>query len=522
MPKPIANLADNQPAPSSTKNKDILTAAKGGGITFLGKIFEYFARFVFGIIIARVVGAEQFGLYNLAITVSLIASNMAMFGLQVGMVRFLPPAIREQDERSIWGIIGVCVGIPLFISISLAVSLFLAADPLADLLFHDPRMVPLLRIVSMLVPLDTLGSMAYVVTISFKQPKYSVIANNILTPLIKLLLAVGFLAVGFSTQGVLAAHIIATAAGLAILTNYLIALLPQRRVWSAAGKLSRQLLRYSIPVHLGWMVKTLNSTFSTLVLGFLGLATGVGIFTVASTLSMVGSMFFSSVGNISTPIIADLHSQGLFSQMKSYYQTTTRWMVLFNLPVFMTSIFFAKPLLGIFGDDFTSGEASMMILAFGTLAYTGTGIGSNILDMTDHQRINTVNSVLMVLVTIVLNVLLIPVWGVNGAAAAWSLSTILVNFVCLIEVWVFVGMQPYNLSFYKPIAAGLVAALPVFLVNHYIKLPLLIHLVIGGGSMWITYGLALYLLKLSADDRIVVDSLLSRIRAKHVQDVSSS
>jgi O-antigen/teichoic acid export membrane protein len=439
---------------------------------------------------------------------------MAMLGLQVGMMRFLSPAINDRNDVGAWGIIQVSIGLPALFSLALGAGLFLFAEPLAALLFHDPRMAPLLRIVSLLVPLDTLASMAYVITMSFKQPKYSVIANYIIAPLVKLLLAAGFLAVGLSTQGVLVAQVIASAAALAVMIYFVNALFPLRRALGSATGYIGQLLRYSLPVHLGWMINVLRSNFSTFVLGFLGLTTGVGVFTAASRFSMIGSMFYLSVGNISTPIIADLHSQCNSSQMKAYYQTTTRWMLMFNLPVFLTSVLFAKPLLSIFGDDFTTGVASMMILAIGTLAYTATGFGANILDMTDHPKVNTTNSVLMVFITIALNLVLIPQWGVVGAATASSLSMVMVNVLCLIEVWALLGMQPYNRSFLKPVIAGLAAALGAFLLNHSLDLPSLLQLILGGGLLWSVYALTLYLLKLSPEDRVVIERLLSRFRPK--------
>lgn len=510
---PLVETTQINPSGARAKSQDIITAAKGGGISFGGKFFEYVVRFGFGILIARVVGVEQYGLYTLATTVSLIASNMAMLGLQTGMVRFLPPAIRENDNQSIWGIIQVCVGLPAIFSLLLAAGLFLLAGPLAALLFHDPRMVSLLRIVSLLVPLDTMASMAYVITISYKQPKYSVIANNIITPLLKLLLAAGFLAVGLSTKGVLLSQVIASAAGLAVMVYFVNALISLKRALGPANRPTRKLLRYSIPVHLGWMVNTLRSMFSTLVLGFLGLATGVGLFTAASRFSMIGTMFYSSLGNISTPIIADLHSQSETSQMKAYYQTTTRWLVMFNLPVFLTSVIFAKPLLWIFGDDFTSGAASMVILAIGTLAYTGTGVGANILDMTDHPRVNTANSVIMVFIAIFLNVLFVPPWGVVGAATASAISTVLANVVCLIEVWILLKMQPYNRSLLKPLAAGFAAALVAVLLNRILNISTLLQLIVGGGSLWIVYAVTLYLLKFPPDDQIVFERFLSRFRS---------
>jgi O-antigen/teichoic acid export membrane protein len=251
-----------------------------------------------------------------------------------------------------------------------------------------------------------------------------------------------------------------------------------------------------------------------MVLGLLGLTAGVGVFAAASRISLIGSMFYTSIGNISTPIIADLHSRGEASLMKTYYQTTTRWLVMFNLPVFLTSVLFAKPLLSIFGDDFTAGATSMMILAIGTLTYTCTGVGANILDMTDHPKVNMVNSMVMVLIIIGLNFLLIPRWGVNGAAAATALSTTLVNIFCLLEVWYFDHMLPYNKSFLKPLLSGLIAAPLTFLLIQHLTASLLLQLAIGGTFLWGTYALALYLLRINTEDIAVFEHLLSRLRLK--------
>jgi O-antigen/teichoic acid export membrane protein len=507
-------IIDNSPTPNLSNTQDIFTAAKGGGVTFAGKLFEYAVRFVFGILIARVIGVEQFGLYTLATTVSAIATNVAMLGLQVGMVRFLPPAIREKDAPGIRGIIQICIGFPALFSLTLAAGLFLLANPVANLVFHDPRLMPMVRIASMLIPLDTLASMAYVITISFKQPKYSVIANNIVAPLAKLLLAAGFLAIGFSTNGVLVSQVIASAAAMVVLGYYVNALFSLKGFIGSVKRSTRQILRYSFPAYLGWIVNTVRSTLSTMVLGFVGLTTGVGVFTAASRFSMIGSMFYLSVGNISTPIIADLHSRGEISQMKAYYQTTTRWMVMFNLPVFLTSVLFAKPLLSIFGDDFTAGTISMMILAIGTLAYTCTGVGANILDMTDHPKVNMVNSMILVFITIGLNILLIPGWGVNGAAAATALSTTIINIICLLEVWYFDHMLPYNKSFLKPLLSGLIAAPLTYLLLQHLPLSLLLQLVVGGIFLWGTYALVLYLLRFDAEDISVIEHLLSRLYIK--------
>lgn len=499
---------------NSSNSQDILTAAKGGGVSFAGKIFEYIIRFAFGIFIARVVGLEQYGLYTLAITVSLVATNIAMLGLQTGLVRFLPESIREKDDKTTWEIIQVSIGIPLIFGLVLALGLFFLADNLAVLLFHDLRLAPLLRISSLLIPLDTLATLSYVITISYKQPKYSVITDNILAPVMKLLLAASFLAIGLSTKGIIIAQIISSTTALVVLLYFVNSLFPLIRPLGSTFKHFGKLMRYSLTVYWGWIVNTLSATFTTLALGFVGLASGVGVYTAASRFSLIGSMFYLSIGNISTPIIADLYSQGNTAQLKAYYQTTARWLITFNLPVFLTSVLYAKPLLSLFGDDFTTGFASMIILAIGTLAYTSTGLGANTLDMTDHPKVNSINSVILVTILIILNILLVPRYEVIGAALATSISTVLINLICLVEVWVLLRVQPYNRHLLKPLLAGLIAGLVAVIINRFLPLPYLLQLVVGGGMLWFVYFGMLLLFKLPQEDMVIVESTLAKIRSR--------
>ena len=263
-------------------------------------------------------------------------------------------------SASIWGIIQVGWGLPALLSLTLAAGLFLLADPLANLVFHDPRLVPVFRLVSLIIPLDTLAALAYVVTISYKRPEFSVLANNIVSPLVKLFLTIAVLAAGLSILGLLTVQVVGSGVGLVMIVYFVNSLFPLRRPLQAARRNTGQLLRYSLPVYLGWMVNIVRGTLETLVLGIVGLTTGVGVYAAAARLSSVGNMFYLSIGNISTPIIADLYSRGETGPLKAYYQTTTRWLLTFNLPLFLTFAIFAKPLLSIFGEDFATGATALI------------------------------------------------------------------------------------------------------------------------------------------------------------------
>lgn len=507
-----AGLPATQLSSSSSQGKDILTAAKGGGILFVGRLFEYTVRIVFSIVVARSLGAEQYGLYSLGYALVPILSMLALLGLQTGMVRYMPTAIRQRDDAGVWGIIQVGAGLPAALSLVLAAGLFLLADPLASQVFKEPRLAPVLRLMCLCIPLEALSFIAFTINQSFKRLEYNVLANNVVLPLTKLFLTMGVLATGLGTLGVVTAHVIASALGLALLVYFVNSLFSLKRPWRAAGHTAGTLLRYSLPTYPGWVINTVRGTFETLVLGILGLTTGVGIYTVTARFTLIGSMFMGSIAGISAPIMADLHSRREASQLKAFYKTTTRWLVMFNLPLFLTVVIFATPLLSIFGADFESGATALMILAVGTLVYTGTGVGATVLDMTDHPKVNSINSAFAVFIAIGLDLLLIPLWGVVGAATASALATVLINVVCLLEVFFLDHMLPYERNVLKPVVAGLVSAAVTCLINERLTLVPLLELMVGTAVLWSVYALTLIALGVSAEDLVVVNRVRSRLK----------
>jgi O-antigen/teichoic acid export membrane protein len=506
---------------AASSGQNILTAAKGGGISFAGKMFEYIIRFVFSILVARTIGAQQFGLYTLGVTVAEIVTLFALLGLQTGMVRYLPIFIGRRDGASIWGIIQVGAAVPALLGLTLASVVFLLADPLANQVFHAPGLALLLRLVALIIPLDALNFIAYTVILSFKQLQYSAFANNVVLPLVKLLLTIGLLVVGLGTLGIVAAHVTASAVGLALLVYFVNRLFPLNRPLSAAKRNPGELLRFSLPAHMAWVINAVRGSLETLVLGFVGLTAGVGVYTAALRLSTIGNMFYTSIASISAPIISDLYSRGESSQLEWLYQTTNKWLVTFNLPLFLTFVIFAAPLLSIFGADFASGATGLIIMAAGTLANTSTGVGATVIDMTGHTKVNFVNSMVLVVVAIGLDLFLIPRWGVIGAALASSLSVFLVNLLCLVEVCFLLRILPYNRGFFKPIVAGLVAAGVTYLLNQRLSLSPLLSLVLGSPMLWGIFALVIMSLGFSAEDRLVLGSLRSRLR-RTLEPVTSS
>ena len=75
---------------SNSLEKSLSTVAKGAGIVFIGMIIAQILGLTNQILLGRVLGPDSYGLFNLALSVIWIASNIAVFGLFGGLSRFIP------------------------------------------------------------------------------------------------------------------------------------------------------------------------------------------------------------------------------------------------------------------------------------------------------------------------------------------------------------------------------------------------------------------------------------------------
>ena len=247
------------------------------------------------------------------------------------------------------------------------------------------------------------------------------------------------------------------------------------------------------------------------MLGSLNTITSVGIFTVAHHLNSVSGLFFSSINTSARPLIAELHDRGDWQQMGRLYQTATKWSLTFYLPVFLAMVLFPAPILSIFGESFTGGAMALVILTWAELVNVGTGMGGIILEMTGYTNLKLVNSVVRIVLYLGLNWLLIPQWGIVGAAIAALVGEGVINLLRLLQVFILFRMLPYNKSFVKPIAAGLVMLAAVWAINQYFPVTTnLVYAVFTIPILFAVYGGMTLLLGLSTEDRLI----LSRVRLR--------
>lgn len=509
----ISELPPVQSAGTITaSNKDILTTAKGGGIIFAGKLFNYVSRFIFGIIVARAIGAGEFGLYNLTIKMVLTLSTVAIVGFPAALIHFLPLGLRKRDDVFVWDMIQAALALTTIISVVCALTVYGFADFLAENLFQEPSLAPLLRLGSVCIPLAVIGRILISATAAFKQMQYQVYADDIVLNVTRIGLTILFLSIGFGVAGVVASYVISWFIALILMAYFLNRLFRLRRPTFVSLRRIRQLLVFSFPILFTNVIGKFESNFEVIFLGILGSAVWVGVYSAALRIQVVGVMFLTAIQIAIMPVIADLYHQKRKAELNQLYQTVTKWSLAFTLPFFLMTLLFARPILSIFGEEFETGALALIVLSLGTLVNGGTGICGPLITMTGYGKIKMINSIITVIVTLVLYTLLIPKWGMVGAAAATGLAIAIVNIINTVQVYRLLGLWAYNRDFIKPIIAGIAA----FLVTLFLDRVLLTgtHLVVAIpkiGFFWLSYAGFTLLLGLTEEDKVVLGRFQTRL-----------
>jgi O-antigen/teichoic acid export membrane protein len=494
---------------------NVSTVIRGGSITVVGKMFNNLIRLALAIILARVLGTVQLGYYTLALSTLNIAMGVALFGLDAAVIRFIAVMQSRDDTQKTWESIQIGTGVSLIFSTFIGIFLYVFSYYLAVNVFNDLALVPYLQLISIFLPMLVLNDQLSNVLKGFKKFDLSVFSQYIFQPISRLVITGIILVIGLNAKTAILAYCLATVSSTAILIYFLNRDFSFKGKIKVSGSLLRETLSFSVPVWLSSLLSKFKNNIQTLFIGSWDTIAGVGIFAVASQITFVSSEISSSINVTSKPIIAELVDQGDISQMERIYQLSNKWIVITQIPIFLAMVLFPKTLLQIFGKEFADGSLTLIILAFGSLLKVGTGMGGIIIDMAGYTKMKLVNSILQVITFIILNIILIPRWGLVGAAVAAVVGEGFINIIRLLEVFFIYKIIPFNRSFYKPLLATIGAVGAFFLVlqvyNHGE------NFLLAGLNMSImvlAYVGIIYLLGFSKDETEFYGSFITSLKRK--------
>lgn len=492
---------------------DLRDIAKGAGISLVGYVIFAVLELVFQLLLAHTLGPAKVGIIGLANSIMAIALVLAMFGFENTIVRFIGIYAGRGDQVRTAGVIVTGLRIVGTASLVTSAIIFGLADLLAMRIYDTPALGSILRILALSLPFAAIMSFLLSVTQGLKRMEYRVAIQKLAVPLLQIggLIVVVF-TVGPSTVGVAYAIAVAFIAGALMAAIGVWRLYPLRGQGERPTLVARTMLAFSWPLLLTVIVERIWQETQLQILGAMTASEQVGIYYMGVRITALLTAFLVTFATIFSPIMAELHSRQEQKQLGSLLQTVTKWGFGLCLPVFLFLFIFSEEVMLVLGPQFAAGSGVLRILAVSQLLHVGAGPVGWLLIMSGHPFLSLFNSLLILGINSTLAFLLIPNHGILGAATSFALSMLLVSTLKLIEVYAILHIQPFNLNYLKPIAAGIFSVITTtgfgFIVS---DLPLPGRTALSASFLVVMYVSALVFLKLDEDDKVIVDEFRQRL-----------
>ena len=195
-----------------------------------------------------------------------------------------------------------------------------------------------------------------------------------------------------------------------------------RRLW----------LKAAMPMLLIGGMYVINGQTDSVMLGILKNKESVGIYKVANQgaglISFVEIAFATSLSSV----FATLFATGDIARLKRAVKQSCRATFLLSLGLAVGLAVLSHWYLLAFDPEALAGRAALFILMGGQLVNAFTGATAMLLIMTGHERDTAMGVSASAVVNVVLNAVLIPLYGINGAAIATAISTVLWNIILVV------------------------------------------------------------------------------------------
>ena len=502
---------------SEIVNQSLQKIAKGTGIIFIGTIIGMPLGFISRIIIVRSITQSEYGIYSLALVLTSIFVTISALGLQEGSTRYIAYFRGKKEEGKVRGVISSSIKIALIASIIFSLILFLSSDIISTNVFHSSELSTPLKIFSAAIPFTVLIGIFTSFFRGFDRVEPNVYFQNILRSIIYISFLAGVILLGLSFLGVLYAYLASVMFTCIAFAIYTIKKLPlptssvkegaDADTATAINPIGKELLLFSLPLLAVAMLIMIMSWTDILMLGYFKTSDVVGLYNGALPLAHLIPMTLNSMGFIYVPIVSGLYSKKLMGEMRRTYQVLTKWIFSVTIPIFFILFLFPEVVLNfLFGLNYIQAASALRILALGFMFHAFLGLNGLSLLVMGETRFLMLTSLSGAISNVVLNVALIPILGIVGAALASLLSYCVVNIFNSTKLYQLSRIHPFTRNYVKPVGISIVLLTLIYAFTSYLKiefwmLPLLLSLFLFG------YGLLLLLTR--SFDREDIDILLA-------------
>lgn len=481
---------------------------------------------VTSLILTRLLGVENYGVYSLVQNWGSLVVGICAFGMLGANLRMIPIYVGQNETGKVKGAVLLTTRFVSLSTLLASTIIFIFPYEFCSVFLRRPESMSVQRFETLVIPAFRFYAISILLTglyqsflsslTGLQAIRYRVLANDLVSPAVKTAALIIFLYFGGGVLGALGANIVQDIVIVAMSGWFLLKVFPQWRDTTVRPVYEfRRMASFSAALFADSLLYKYTFQLDVLFLGFFGQISGAGLYTVAQNLQRLIYMPSYAIATTFAPMCGELYSRGDHFGLANIYKTATKWTLTVSLPIFTTFVLFADPILSIFGKEFTAGKSVLLTLACSSLVADVIGMSGAVIISTGHAKMNLLNSSISAGISITLFIVLIPPYGIWGAALAHAFAVIVINGIRLFQVYKLFNIHPFKRSLFKPLAASGLAALVIW--------GLMAWRGFGGGTLyWLSltgyvvgygagYVFLSWILKLDDADRQILKIISNRI-----------
>ncbi|MBE9554565.1 MAG: flippase [Proteobacteria bacterium] len=402
----------------------MVEAARGAAGILALRVIAAGIGFLGGILLARMLGSNGLGV--LAYASAWV--GVIMIPATLGFQQLLPREIARYQSQGDWGLLAGILAFSRHSVIAVSITLAVAAGLLAWIISGfetSSTVVTTFWIALLAVPFNSLIQIRQSAMRGLGHVVWGQVPETLVAPALNLaILAVLYLAYDASLLPEEAVSIGLAITILAFLIgNRLLAGLLPAPVGSAEPAVAKRLwLGSALPMVMITGMEVINSQTDIIMLGTMTTEDQTGVYTVAARSAALVVFVWGSVNMAIGPIIARTHYGGDHAGVQDIVRKSAIVIFLCTVPICGALYLFGKEFLSLYGPEFVSGQTALNILLIGNIVNALAGSVGLILKMTGHERDVLWTGIMAALANIILNAILIPRFGLEGAATATTIS----------------------------------------------------------------------------------------------------
>lgn len=405
----------------------LLKAATG---TFGFKVANAFLIYASSVLLARVLGFQEFGNYTYVTAWVNLLVIPAVLGLEGLMTREVSVYQTQSKWSLAQGLIQWSNRVVLINSIGLAILASFVIWGVTS--SSNPQQLSVFIMAMISLPFIALSRLRQSTMQALRYIVRGQIPEMLIRPIL-LILGLGGISLFFNKNitafGAIILYIVASGISYLVGEFLLQTHIPPTIKQAIPEYQPKYWIQSALPMLFIGSMYLINNQTDTVMLGILKDSASVGLYTVANRGAGLISFLLIAVNTALAPTFASLYAEGDRKKLQKIVSNGCRIVFFAALMIATLLIVFGQWFLLLFGEEFVQGQTALTILSIGQLINASTGSVALLLLMTGHERDTAIGVTISALLNVFLNVILIPEWGANGAATATAISMMVWNVI---------------------------------------------------------------------------------------------